>query len=635
MKTCTLFFLFLLLMSLATINTNTIYSQELSPYNSALQIYHGNNSNDFSDVTGLQNTREKSLTEINLINEIKYLKRSDNAANRQQLFELERRLAMERGEKFAPANTYNGIIEPAPENSHPQIDIIGNTRILNNPSVTLKAMAVAIEERGTTAGKIWVCYVYSANNSSPDSLRWVYSTNGGLSWTGFANGTLGGTDKISYEDLDMEIIENTTGDKFIWTVYGYRPTAGSGAYLTGGIVLRTPTFAGAFFNLSWPGNDIAKRYYNVRITSDNANYTSNAYLYLVCSYDSLNAGSIRVNTQRFARITNPYAVTTPVVSYMSGNFWWQNASAPANYQRTLYSDIAYIRNGTSDSVIVSFNGVPDSTRIFFAKSDISGTSPTQGHYQAGNAPTDPKTHARLSSNGNTNGSVICVFRQYTSSNWNIKYFRTSNYGNFAILAGESVLWGSSTNPNYQPDVMGRRNSNTHFFSFETSGTTVDDIHYVTVTSAGATNHLSKMNAIDATSEMVGPKAAYRFVDNDSCFAIYPENGPINIWVAAGCTGTLVSATGNNTIITDYKLEQNYPNPFNPSTNIRYSISENGYVKIMLYDVLGKEVKTIISEYKTAGNYLIGINVSDLAGGVYFYKMKVNGYTNVKRMILLK
>jgi hypothetical protein len=634
MKTRTLFFLVTLLMMLAIINTNTIYSQELSPNNSAQQFYLGNTSNDFSDVTGLKYIKEKSQTEINLINEIKYLKHSENVANREQLFELERILAFERGDKFAHANSYNGIIEPSPENSHPQIDIIGNTRILNNPSVTLKAMAVAIEERGTTAGKIWVCYAYSANNTSPDSIRWVYSTNAGLSWTGYANASLGGTDKISSEDLDMEIIENTTGEKYIWTVYGYRPTAGTGAYLTGGIVLRAPTFAGMFFGLSWPGYDAAKRYYNIRLTSDNANYASNAYIYLVCSYDSLNAGNIRVNTQRFARITNPYAVTAPVVSYMSGNFWWQNASAPANYQRTLYSDIAYIRNGTSDSVIVSFNGVPDSTRIFFAKSDISGTSPTQGHFQAGNAPTDPKTHARLSSNGSTNGSVICVFRQLTSANWNVKYFRTSNFGNFAVLAGESVLWGSSTEPNYQPDIMGRRNSNIHYFTFETNGVTADDIHYVAVTSSGGTNHLSKMNAIDATSEMLGPKAAYRFVDSDSCFAIYPENGPVNIWVAAGCAGTVTNIAGNQ-ILTDYELAQNYPNPFNPSTNIRYNIPVNGFVKIVLYDILGKEVKTIISEYKSAGNYLIGVNASELAGGVYFYKMTVNDYTNVKKMILMK
>lgn len=634
MKTRTLFFLFTLLMSLAIMNTITIYPQELSPNNSAQQIYQGINSNDFSDVTGLKNTRNKSQTEINLINEIKNLKNTDNAANREQLFELERRLAIERGEKFANANSYNGIINPAPENSNPQIDIIGNTRILNNPSVTLKAMSIAIEERGTTAGKIWVCYVYSANNTSPDSLRWVYSTNGGLSWIGYANASLGGTDKISSEDLDMEIIENTTGQKYLWTVYGYRPSGGTGAYLTGGIVLQAPTFAGVFFAFSWPGNDIAKRYYNIKLTTDNAVFANNSYLYFICSYDSLNASSIRVNTQRFARIINPYSTTAPTVSYLSGNFWWQGATAPANYMRTLYSDIAYIRNGTSDSIIVSFSGVPDSNRIFFAKSDINGTSPVQGHYQAGTAATDYKTHARLSSNGNTNGSVICVFRQYTSSNWNIKYFRTTNFGNFAILAGESVLWGSSTNPNYQPDIMGRRNSNTHFFSFETSGTTVDDIHYVTITSAGATNHLSKMNAIDATSEMVGPKAAYRFVDNDSCFAIYPENGPVNIWVAAGCTGTVTNIAGNQ-ILTDYELAQNYPNPFNPSTNIRYNIPVNGFVKIVLYDVLGKEVKAIISEYKSAGNYLIGVNASELAGGVYFYKMTVNDYTNVKKMILMK
>ena len=632
MKTRTLFFLFILMM-FALMNTTSIFSQELSPNNSALQIYQGNNTTSYNDITGLRVVKEKSPTEINLIKEIKSLKSADNSANRTQLSELEHQLALERGDKFSADSYTGGTITPAPENSHPQIDIIGNTRILNNPSVILKAMAVAIEERGATAGKIWVCYVYSANATSPDSMRWVYSVNGGLSWTGYANAFLGGTDKINNEDLDMEIIENTSGEKFIWTVYGYRASS-SGRYLTAGVVLQAPTFAGAFFNLAWPDVEATRRYYNIRVTSDNANYTSNAYLYLVCSYDSLSAASIRVNTQRFARITNPYSAAAPTVSYMSGNYWWQCAVAPTNYYRTLYSDIAYIRNGTSDSLVVSFSGVPDSNRVFFAKSDISGTPPTQGHYQFGTNTTDPKSHARLSSNGSTNGSVICVFRQFTSSNWNVKYFRTLNFGNFAVLAGESTLWGSGTDPNYQPDIMGRRNSNIHYFTFETSSA-VDNIHYVTVNSQGITTHLSKMNAIDATSETVGPRAGYRYANNDSCFALYPENGPINIWVAAGCAGTLVNVPGNTTIITNYELAQNFPNPFNPSTNIKYNVAEEGFVNIVLYDVLGKEVMNIVNEYKPAGSYLIGFNAADLPGGAYFYKMTINGFTDVKKMILMK
>jgi hypothetical protein len=270
MKTRTLFFLFILMM-FALMNTTSIFSQELSPNNSALQIYQGNNTTSYNDITGLRAVKEKSPTEINLINEIKNLKTADNSANRTQLSELERRLALERGDKFSADSYTGGTITPAPENSHPQIDIIGNTRILNNPSVILKAMAVAIEERGTTAGKIWVCYVYSANATSPDSMRWVYSVNGGLSWTGYANAFLGGTDKINNEDLDMEIIENTSGEKFIWTVYGYRASS-SGRYLTGGVVLQAPTFAGAFFNLAWPDVEATRRYYNIRVTSDNANY---------------------------------------------------------------------------------------------------------------------------------------------------------------------------------------------------------------------------------------------------------------------------------------------------------------------------------------------------------------------------
>ncbi|MCX6164955.1 MAG: hypothetical protein NTU73_08895, partial [Ignavibacteriae bacterium] len=112
----------------------------------------------------------------------------------------------------------------------------------------------------------------------------------------------------------------------------------------------------------------------------------------------------------------------------------------------------------SDSLVVSFSGVPDSTRIFFAKCDGNGNAPTAGQNQSGSEATAHKLSARLSSNGNSNGSVICVFNQYNGSNRNVKYFRSSNFGDFSLPA-QSTLWGSAVNTNYQPDIVGRRNYN--------------------------------------------------------------------------------------------------------------------------------------------------------------------------------
>ena len=72
-------------------------------------------------------------------------------------------------------------------------------------------------------------------------------------------------------------------------------------------------------------------------------------------------------------------------------------------------------------------------------------------------------------------------------------------------------------------------------------------------------------------------------------------------------------------------EQNYPNPFNPTTTIVYSIPENAFVTMKVYDILGKEITTLINERKSAGNYSINFNASNLPSGVYFYRMQAGSF----------
>jgi Secretion system C-terminal sorting domain len=92
---------------------------------------------------------------------------------------------------------------------------------------------------------------------------------------------------------------------------------------------------------------------------------------------------------------------------------------------------------------------------------------------------------------------------------------------------------------------------------------------------------------------------------------------------------------NNTIPDNFNLGQNYPNPFNPATNIRFQISKSGFVSLRVYDVLGKEVATLVNEYKPAGKYEIEFNASNLSSGVYYYRLTAGSFSAVKKMILLK
>jgi hypothetical protein len=92
---------------------------------------------------------------------------------------------------------------------------------------------------------------------------------------------------------------------------------------------------------------------------------------------------------------------------------------------------------------------------------------------------------------------------------------------------------------------------------------------------------------------------------------------------------------HNEIPDKFSLSQNYPNPFNPTTKIDYAIPKNGFVTLKIYDVLGREVKTLVNENKTPGNYSIDFNGSEFSSGVYFYKLESKGFSDVKRMILIK
>jgi hypothetical protein len=85
----------------------------------------------------------------------------------------------------------------------------------------------------------------------------------------------------------------------------------------------------------------------------------------------------------------------------------------------------------------------------------------------------------------------------------------------------------------------------------------------------------------------------------------------------------------------YKLEQNYPNPFNPTTTIRYQIPKDGMVTLKVYDLLGAEVVTLVSEELVSGKYEVNFNASRLASGVYLYKLQADEFISVKKMILLK
>lgn len=134
------------------------------------------------------------------------------------------------------------------------------------------------------------------------------------------------------------------------------------------------------------------------------------------------------------------------------------------------------------------------------------------------------------------------------------------------------------------------------------------------------------------------------IGNAMSVAIIP-NDTTKVW--AGGSGLIKTTDGGGPLIysainilstevpSEFSLFQNFPNPFNPVTNIKYEIKETSNVKIIVYDIQGKEIAVIVNQRQNAGTYLADWNAEGFASGVYFYRIETAGFTDTNKMVLIK
>jgi hypothetical protein len=96
-----------------------------------------------------------------------------------------------------------------------------------------------------------------------------------------------------------------------------------------------------------------------------------------------------------------------------------------------------------------------------------------------------------------------------------------------------------------------------------------------------------------------------------------------------------SVNEKNELPRDFNLSQNYPNPFNPSTTISFSLPSTSYVSLKVFDALGREVSTLVSQELTAGNHSQQWNPGSLPSGMYFYRLQAGNYSETRKLVLLK
>ena len=128
---------------------------------------------------------------------------------------------------------------------------------------------------------------------------------------------------------------------------------------------------------------------------------------------------------------------------------------------------------------------------------------------------------------------------------------------------------------------------------------------------------------------------YRLKAVDLQSHISDPSGSVGTYVLGGNPYKVGGEGDNNVKTDDYALSQNYPNPFNPITTIEYSIKSAGLVTLKVYDMLGKEVTSLVNEVKETGNYSVEFNAVNLPSGIYFYTLTSGNFMETKKLILLK
>jgi hypothetical protein len=115
----------------------------------------------------------------------------------------------------------------------------------------------------------------------------------------------------------------------------------------------------------------------------------------------------------------------------------------------------------------------------------------------------------------------------------------------------------------------------------------------------------------------------------------PSGSWASFWEFKVLVSTASGVDQGELITREFGLDQNYPNPFNPTTVISYQLAVNSQVALKVYDVLGREIETLVNERQHAGHYAVNLDAGDLSSGVYYYRLQAAKVVETKKMMLMK
>ena len=238
--------------------------------------------------------------------------------------------------------------------------------------------------------------------------------------------------------------------------------------------------------------------------------------------------------------------------------------------------------------------------------------------------------AREPQSGYNLGTGSARFNSWSAPSGSIGNLITSTFNAATTSPNDSLMFDYAYCPyftsNEQLIIQSSTNNGTSF-------TTLVTMNYtdLTTTTSCANSEFTPSAASDWKTKKVGLPVGTNKVNIEAVSAFGND-----IWVDSICVKLFVGVQPiSGDVPKVYSLSQNFPNPFNPSTRIEFALPKAGQVKLVVYNVLGAEVTTLINENLQTGYHTVSFNGTNLASGVYFYKLTAGDFTAVKKMLMIK
>lgn len=269
---------------------------------------------------------------------------------------------------------------------------------------------------------------------------------------------------------------------------------------------------------------------------------------------------------------------------------------------------------------------------YTAKINSSGTIIWGKNYNGGGNQSDKAWGIVVDTDG-----AVYITGETTDAYSNINYL-TAKYSSTGNLLWEAFYNGTGNGEDVASSI-GLLGTNSVVVTGKSWGTT-DTYDYATVrynTSTGTQNQVNIYSFTGTSSDVAMDIAVTP--NNKVLITGFSElviDNAANISYIATMSIDWGSelTTASNTPST-YSLHQNYPNPFNPSTTIKFDLATGDNVKLAIYDILGRENSVLVNQYLSAGSYTINFTNSNLASGIYFYRLSAGSFTDIKKMTLVK